>query len=97
MKRVRTVAGVIAFIIGLSVLVMVTSAYRKKHGKPTEKVMISKSQIFMIYLLKLYSKSVSRKKEKNVEKNTYNELWSLIALSLYFFYIKPLKLLLQGI
>jgi len=50
LKRVRTVAGVIAFIIGLSVLVLVTSAYRKKHGKPSEKVMISKSQILTIFL-----------------------------------------------
>jgi hypothetical protein len=50
LKRVGTLAGVAAFIMVLTVLVFVTSASRKKLGKPAEKVMISKSQIFMICL-----------------------------------------------
>jgi len=48
LKLAGTLAGVIAFIIGLTVLVLVTSAYREKIGKAGEKVMISKCQIFFI-------------------------------------------------
>jgi hypothetical protein len=50
MKHTRTLAGVIAFVIGLIVLVLITSASRKKIGKPGENFMIKQSQIFMICL-----------------------------------------------
>jgi hypothetical protein len=50
MKHTRTLAGVIAFVIGLIVLVLITSASRKKIGKPGENLVIKKSQIFMICL-----------------------------------------------
>jgi len=50
LKRAGTLAGVVAFIMVLTVLVFVTSASKKKLGKPAEKVMISKSKIFMICL-----------------------------------------------
>jgi len=38
LKRAGTVAGVIAFIIGLIVIVLVKSSYRKKLSKPGEKL-----------------------------------------------------------
>jgi len=49
LKLVGTLAVVIAFIIALIVLVLVASAYRKNLGKPSERVMISKYQIFLTY------------------------------------------------
>jgi hypothetical protein len=50
MKHTWTLAGVIAFVIGLAILVLITSASRKKIGKPGENLVIKKSQIFMICL-----------------------------------------------
>jgi len=52
LKLAGTLAGVVAFIIGLTILVLITTAYKNKFGKPSVKVMTSKSLIFMIYLLK---------------------------------------------
>jgi hypothetical protein len=50
MKLIRTLAGVIAFVIGLIVLVLITSSSRKKIGKPGENLVIKKSKIFKIFL-----------------------------------------------
>jgi uncharacterized membrane protein len=50
LKHAWTLAGIIAFLIGITLIVMVTLAYRKKLGKQSENLMISKSQIFTFYL-----------------------------------------------
>jgi hypothetical protein len=74
MKHTRTLAGVIAFVIGLIVLVLITSASRKKIGKPGENLVIKKSQIFMICL---NSTQIVFQTEL---VTTYNEFWSLIVV-----------------